>query len=147
MKRKTESLIIGTQNNTIWKNYVKAKIDKSQQHCKCRSCGDRDKTINHIISEYSNLAQEDYKARHNLVGKVIHKGLSKTFWLDQTMINPECVLKNESHKLLWDIEIKTDRLFLIRRPNLVKVIKTNNLPNSRLWRPGFHRVKRKRKER
>ena len=33
--------------------------------------GDRDETINHI-SECSKLAQEEYKNRHDRVGKVVH---------------------------------------------------------------------------
>ena len=71
-KRETESLLIATQNNTKRTNHIKAKIDKTQQNCKCRLCGDRDETINHIISECSKLPQKRYKTRHNWVGKVIH---------------------------------------------------------------------------
>ena len=40
------------------KDYVKARIDKTQQNSQCRLCSDRDKTINHIISECSEFAQE-----------------------------------------------------------------------------------------
>ena len=47
-------------------------MDKMQQNGKCRLCGDRDETINHIISECSKLAQKEYKTRHDWVGKVIH---------------------------------------------------------------------------
>ena len=39
---------------------------------KCRPYDDRDETINHIISECSKLAQREYKARHDWLGKVIH---------------------------------------------------------------------------
>ena len=56
IKRETESLLIVAQNNTKRTNYVKAKIDKMQQNGICRLCGDRDETINHIISECSKLA-------------------------------------------------------------------------------------------
>ena len=35
----------------------------------CRLCGDRDETINHIISECSKLAQKEYKARHDWVAR------------------------------------------------------------------------------
>ena len=34
-------------------NYIKAKIDKTQQNSECRLCDDRDKTINHIITQLS----------------------------------------------------------------------------------------------
>ena len=40
----------------------KNEIDNSQQNSKYRLCGDRDKTINHIISK---LAQKNYKTRCN----------------------------------------------------------------------------------
>ncbi len=46
-------------------NRIKARIDKTQQNSKCRLCGDRDETINYIISECSKLAQKEYNARHD----------------------------------------------------------------------------------
>ena len=55
-KTEKESLLIAAQDNTIRTNHFKARIDKSQQNSKCRLCGDRDETINHIISECSKLA-------------------------------------------------------------------------------------------
>ena len=51
VKREIESLLIAAQNNAIRTNHIKARIDKMQQNSKCRRCGDRDKTINHIISK------------------------------------------------------------------------------------------------
>ena len=70
--REAESLLIAAQNNAIRTNHIKARIDKTQQNSKCRLCGDRDETINHIISEFSKLAQKEYKIRHDWVGEVIH---------------------------------------------------------------------------
>ncbi len=57
LKRETESLQIVAQDNAIRTSHIKARIDKTQQNSKCRLCGDRDETINHIISECSKLAQ------------------------------------------------------------------------------------------
>ena len=59
-KRETESLLMAAQNNAIRTNHIKARIDKTQQNSKCRLCGDRDETINHIINECSKLAQKEY---------------------------------------------------------------------------------------
>ena len=64
-KRETESLLIAAQDSAIRTNHIRARIDKTQQNSKCRLCGDRDETINHIISECSKLAQREYKARHD----------------------------------------------------------------------------------
>ena len=61
LMRETESLQIAAQSNAIRTNYIKARIDKMQQNSRCRLCGDRDEAINHMISEYSKLAQKEYK--------------------------------------------------------------------------------------
>ena len=82
--RETESLLIAAQDNAIMTNHIKARIDKTQQNSKCRLCGDRDETINHMIRECSKLAQKEYKARHDGVGKVIHWEMCKKFKFDYT---------------------------------------------------------------
>ena len=142
-KRETESLLIADKDNAIRTNHIKARIDKTQQNSKCRLCGDRDETINHIISECSKLAQREYKARHDWVGKVIHWAMCKKFKFDHTnkwyMPNPAPVLENDSHKLLWDFNIQTDHVISAGRPDLIiikKKKKKKNLQNSRLCCPS-----------
>ena len=56
--------------------------NKTQQNSKYRLCGDREETINHIISECSKLAQKEYKTRHDWEGKVIHGELCKKLKFD-----------------------------------------------------------------
>ena len=51
LKIETDSLLIAAQNHTIKTKHDEANIYKTQQNSKCRSCGDRNKFINHIISE------------------------------------------------------------------------------------------------
>ena len=126
-KRETESLLIAAQNNAIRINHIKARIDKTQQNSKCRLCGDRDETINHIISERSKLAQKEYKTRHDWVDKVIHWEMCKKFKFDRInkwcMHNPVPVLENDTHKLLWDFDIHTDHLISARKPDLIIINK------------------------
>ena len=86
-KRENDSLLIAAKNNTIKTNDFKVKIDKTQQNSKCRLCGDRDETINHIISECSKLERNEYKTKHNLAGKIIHGELCKK--------NSKCRLWND----------------------------------------------------
>ena len=83
-KRETESLLIAAQNNAIRTKHIKARIDKTKKNSKCRLWGDRDETINHIISECSKLAQREYKARHDWVGKVIHWEMCKKWKFDHS---------------------------------------------------------------
>ena len=141
-KRETESLLIAAQDSAIRTNHIKARIDKPQQNSKCRLCGNRDETINHIISECSKLVQREYKARHDWVGKVIHREMFKKFKFDHTnkwyIHNPAPVLENDTHKLLWDLNIQTDHLIPARRPDLIIISnkKKENLQNCRLCCPG-----------
>ena len=99
-KRETESLLMAVQNSTIRTNHMKVRIEKMQQSSKCRLCGERDETINHIISKCSRLAQKEYKARHDWVGKVIHWEMCKKFKFDHAnkwyMPNPAPVLENDT---------------------------------------------------
>ena len=69
-KREAESLLIAAQNNAIRTNHIKASINKTQNNSKCRFCGDRDETINHVISECNKLAQKEYKTRHDSVWQI-----------------------------------------------------------------------------
>ena len=69
LKIGTDSVLIAAQHDTIRIKYIKAKIDNTQQNCKCRLRGDRDEIINHVINK---LAQKEYNVRHNWVGKVTH---------------------------------------------------------------------------
>ena len=54
------------------------------------------------------------------------------------MHNPAPVLENDTHKLLWDLNIHTDQLILARRPDLIIMIKKikENLQNCLLCCPG-----------
>ena len=150
-KRETESLLRAAQSNTIRTNQIKARIDKTQQNSKCRLCGDRDETINHIISECSKLAQKEYKTRHDWVGKVIPWEMCKKLKFHHTnkwyMHNPASVLENDTHKLLWDINIQTDHLILARKRDLIIINK-----KKRIWKivdfavPADHRMKLKESE-
>ena len=101
-KRETESLLMAAQNSAIRTNHIKARIHKTQQNSKCRLCSE---TINHIISECSKLAQKEYKARLDWVGKVIHWEMCKKFKFDHAnkwyMHNPALVLENDTPVGLW----------------------------------------------
>ena len=128
-KRETESLLIAAQNNAIRTNLIKVRIDKTQQNSKCRQCGDRDETINHIISESSKLAQKECKNRYDWAGMVIYWEMCKKFKFDDTnkwyMHNPAPVLENSTHKLLWGFDIHRNHIISARRPGLIIINKKN----------------------
>ena len=130
-KTETESLLMAAQNSAIRTNHIKARIDKSQQNSKCRRCGDRDETINHITSECNKLTQKEHNARRDWVGKVIHWEMCKKFKFDHAnkwyMHNPAPVQENDTQTPmeLWytngspNLSQKTrpDRVLLIINKN------------------------------
>ena len=146
LKRETESLLIAAQDNALRTNHIKARIYKTQQNSKCRLGGDRDQTINHIISECSKLGQKQYKARHDWVGKVFHWEMCKKFKFDLTnkwyIYNPAPVLENDTHKLLWDFDIHTDHIISAKRPDLI-IIKKRICKIVDFAVPADHRIKLK----
>ena len=96
------------------------------------------------VSECSKLAQKEYKARYDWVGKVIHWEMCRKFQFDHAnkwyMHNPAPVLENATHKLLWDFNLQTDHLIAARRPDLIiinkKKKKKEKLQNCRHCCPG-----------
>ena len=135
---------MAVQNSAKRTNRIKARIDKTQQNSKCRLCGDRDEMIYHMISECSKLSQKEYKASHDWVGKVTHGEMCKKFKFDHTtkwyMQNPEPVLENDTHKLLWDIDIQTDHIISARRLDLIIIIKNKICKIVDFAVPADHRI-------
>ena len=58
---------------------------------------------------------------------MIHWDMCKKFEFDHMnkwyMHNPALVLENDTHKLLWDFDIKMDHLISANRPDLIKINK------------------------
>ena len=83
--------------------------------------------INPKISECSKVTQEEYKTRHDWVGKVIHWELCKKVKFDHSnkwyMHNPESVREKETHKLLRG----SKRQITTRRAEPVIIKKTKKL--------------------
>ena len=79
LKRKTESLTVAAQNQSIRTNLVKARIDKSQGDSLCRVCRKVDESIDHVVSGCSKVAQKQYKRRHDKLGKIVHWKLTRRY--------------------------------------------------------------------
>ena len=77
-------------------------------------CGRVNKTINHLLSEYSKMAQKEYKRRHDWIAKRIHwevyrkcKIQVKKKWYEH---KPKPVTENAKGKILWNFNIWTDHV-------------------------------------
>lgn len=79
LKRETESLIAVAQDQAIRTNYRSTTIEKGGTSPTCRMCKKSDETISHIVSEYSKLVQQEYKAQHVRVATAVHWYLVRKF--------------------------------------------------------------------
>ena len=90
--------------------------------------GDRDETINPIISKWNKLVQKSTRLD---MAKVIHRELCKKSTFKHSikcyMHKRESILENEMHRILWDFDIQTDHLILSKRPDLL-IIKKKREP-------------------
>ena len=94
-------------------------------------CRKVDESIDHIVSSCSNLAQEEYKRRHDKQVKTVHWKLARNCnfeagdkWYEH---EPQSVLEDEGYKILWGFSIQTDHVIEARRLDLVAVDKKERI--------------------
>jgi len=66
---------MAAQDQALRTNAIKVNIDKQVCEATCRMCMNREETVTHIISEYSKLAQMEYRKRHDKVTGAVHWSL------------------------------------------------------------------------
>ena len=113
-----------SSTNQRHKDYAKTRIEQTQQNGRCRLCGHKDETIDHIISECSKLTQTEYKTRHDWVERWSTGNYAKN-WNVTIRTNSICTTQNPPKKMKCTIffEMQTDHLISARRPDLVIVNK------------------------
>ena len=127
LHRETEGLIIAAQDQSLSTNYIKNKIHGQDISPKCRLCGDKDETIDHILNGCPKLAQSEYKKRHDKVAAAVHWSMCKNYhipcpdkWYNH---QAEKVIENDEVKILWDFNIQTGHVIQHRRPDIVLIKK------------------------
>ena len=63
----TKATICAVQEQVLRTHYKKNKVDKTLENPLRRMCGKRGETVVHIICEWEELAQREYKRRHDTV--------------------------------------------------------------------------------
>jgi len=82
-----------------------------------------DETIFHIVSSCPFLAATDYLQRHNSVASLIHKQICMAYGIATNerawLYRPQPVVTSGDVKVLWDADIRTDRVISAHRPEIV----------------------------
>ena len=124
LKKATEGTIMAAQEQATRTRSIRHRIDKENVSPLCRLCGEREETVAHVVSECKVLAQSQYKKwRHDTICQIIHWQLCKDNGLDHSERwydhRPDAITENESVKLLWDMQIQTDKVLEHSRPDIV----------------------------
>ena len=93
LKVETEAMSFATQEQAIRTNYLRHKIDKIAQSPLCRMCDKKRETISHIVSECDELAQKEYKRRHDNVARIVHWRLCGKYNLKKVKIGMNILQK------------------------------------------------------
>ena len=125
----SESTIFAIQDQVIRTRVYEAKImHVSIPTLMCRLCGSHEETIQHLMAGCPMLAPTSYLHRHNLVARVIHWHLCRTFGI-RTSANswyshqPLPVVENATIKILWDFGMTTVSRVVSNRPDIVVFMK------------------------
>ena len=94
-------------------------------------CGQKGKTIIHIIGECKCLARKEYKSRrHDNVARLANWRLHCKYSLNRNEKwcehQPDEIEENERCKILWDMTIQSDHIIKARRPDIVVDKKESN---------------------
>ena len=131
LKAETEGLIFAAQDQSLFTRNYQANIIQNGTDPKCRFCGERVETIDHLISECSVLTPGEYKRRHDRVCQHLHwkicnhfKVSTKKNWYEH---HPKPITDCPNFMILWDFQIQTNRTIQANRPDIVVKDFLNNV--------------------
>ncbi|KAJ8033778.1 Retinol dehydrogenase 8 [Holothuria leucospilota] len=95
---------------------------------KCRMCTETDETMNHLVAGCQKLAATEYLERHNKVAAALHLEICRHYGIPTAeqhpwLHRPETVNETDRVKILWDFEVRTDKVITARRPDIIVVDK------------------------
>ena len=126
LKVGTEALF-AAQEPAIRTNYMKHPIDQTSEGPLRRLCRKKGESVQRLTSGCENLAQKEYKRRHDNVAKKVHWDICKKNGLEHSEKwyehAPEGAVENKEIKVLWDINIQCDNLIEAILPDLIDIDK------------------------
>ena len=82
LKQETESFICTAQEQALGRNAIKNGIDHQDVSPLCWLCKEKVESITHIVCSCSVLAGNQYRKRHDKLGKKVHWTLCKKFEIE-----------------------------------------------------------------
>ena len=104
LKRETESLICAAQEQALITNAIKNSIDHQNESPLCRLCKEKVESVTHIVSSCSVLDGNQYRKRHDKLGKKYTESYVKKFGIECEekwfLHQQEPVVENDKCKIL-----------------------------------------------
>ena len=75
------SLIMAAQEKTVNACAVACEIYHTIEGSRCRLCMQHQKTVDHLTSECSKLAETYYTKRHNYAASIVYKAICAVYKL------------------------------------------------------------------
>ena len=130
IKGETEGLLIAAQDQVLYtRNYQKNIVGK-EIDSRYRMCYKQSETIDHIALGCEVLAKSDYIDRHNKAAAYIHWNICNDLgvktsekWYEH---KPDTVTDTDTHTVLWDMAVNTDRHIGANRPDIIIKDKVNS---------------------
>lgn len=123
LKFETEALLTAAQDQALRTNAYNTNVLHCSTDPLCRLCHSSDETIFHILSSCPFLAPTSYLERHNSVAALVHKQICMAYGITtserQWLYRPQPVVTSGNVKILWDVDIRTDRVISAHRPDIV----------------------------
>ncbi|KAJ8018646.1 hypothetical protein HOLleu_43265 [Holothuria leucospilota] len=119
LKIETEALITAAQDQALNTKSHQANIMKVTTDSKCRMCTETDETVNHLVAGCQKLAATEYLERHNKVAAALHLEICRHYGIPTAeqhpwLHRPETVNETDGVKILWDFEVRTDKVITAR---------------------------------
>ena len=126
LEKETESTVVAAQDQALCTRNLRNAVYRENVESICRACGATDEAVVCIVSEYSKLAEKEYKqVRYDNVAKMLHWQLYEKWGFNEAekryIRKPEKVLESENCKILWNFPIQTDKSLEHNRPDITVI--------------------------
>ena len=127
VSKRTEGFIFAAQEQALQTNWLKSRILGGDFDNRCRKCKGFPETVSHLVSGCPNLAQLEFKTRHDRVGLRVYWELCRKFnircsdrWFKET---PDKIRTSKCgrYEIWWDRAVETSKALEHNRPDLVLI--------------------------
>ena len=129
VNKSTEGFLFAAQEQALATNWLKARTGVEGVDARCRKCNKQVETVAHLASGCGELAQLEYKRRHDRMGLRVYWELCRKYgikcsekWYEEC---PDEVRKSVcgEYEIWWDRPVQTPKRLEHNRPDVIVIDK------------------------